>query len=228
MTPTIHLAALVVTSLLALTCRAQGMPDMPQMSPAELAEAQAACDGLAKLPNPPMSVQACKSMLGMSSTMQRMESASNDPSARRPGDEAMSCDAIFKEMSALGPTETAGSGPAMSEAALADSARLRSRQQGEMAGFMAGTFALGAAMGAASLVMPGFVATAIAAAWAASAAALGTGMVAEHNALRPQRDQAIVATTAEFEEAMLSNPRFARLADLGMQKRCEAPAGSVR
>ena len=97
-----------------------------------------------------------------------------------------------------------------------------------MAGFMAGTFALGAAMGAASLVMPGFVATAIAAAWAASAAALGTGMVAEHNALRPQRDQAIVATTAEFEEAMLSNPRFARLADLGMQKRCEAPAGSVR
>jgi hypothetical protein len=218
-----RLALLAATSMVALATRAQGMPELPRMSAAELAEAQAACDSLATLPNPPMSVQACKSMLGMSSTMQRMEAASDDPSARRPGDEALSCDAIFKEMTALGPAVAAGSGPMKADAALADAKALGSRQQAEMTTFMVGTFALGAAMGAASPVMPGFVATAIAAAWSASAAALGTKMVAEQNALRPQRDQAIVETTAEFEEAMLGNPRFARLADLGMRKRCEAP-----
>lgn len=224
MTP-VRRFAVFVAFMAALACRAQGLSELPKLSPEELAEAQAACDALATLPNAPMSVAACKSMLGMTSTLRQVESASGDPSARRPGDEAMSCEAIFKEMTALGPAVAGGAGAAKSEAALADATRLMGRQQAEGTAFVAGTVALGVAMAAASPVMPGFVATAIASAWAASGAALGTKFVAEQNALRPERDQAIVAATAEFEQAMLSNPRFARLTDLGMQKAC-GPMGA--
>ncbi|HEY8244388.1 MAG TPA: hypothetical protein VII68_13060 [Casimicrobiaceae bacterium] len=222
MTSRIRVVLLIAMSAVAIAGHAQ-RPELPKLSPAELAEANAACESLATVPNAPMSVQACKSMLGMSSTLQRMEGAASDPSARRPGDEALSCDAIFREMTSLGPAIAAGVGPGKADAALAEATALGSKQQAEMTTFMVGTFALGAAMGAASPVMPGFIATAIAGAWAASGAALGTRMAAEQNALRPKRDEAIVATTAEFEQAMLLNPRFARLADLGMQKRCEAP-----
>ena len=62
---------------------AEAIPDMPRLSPSEIAEANAACESLGKIPNAPMSVEACKSMLGMASTMQRMDAAANDPSARR-------------------------------------------------------------------------------------------------------------------------------------------------
>lgn len=216
----VRLVAVVAASIAAFACQAQGLSELPKLSPEELAEAQAACDALASLPNPPMSLAACKSMLGMTSTLRQMESASGDPSARRPGDEAMSCEAIFKEMTALGPAVADGAGAVKAEAALADATRLTSRHQADGTAFVAGTFALGAAMGAASPVVPGFVATAIAAAWAASGATLGTKFVAEQNALRPERDEAIVAVTAEFEQAMLANPRFARLTDLGMQRQC--------
>ena len=40
------------------------------------------CDQLAKLPNPPMSVEACKSMMGLATTLDRM---ANDPRFARLG-----------------------------------------------------------------------------------------------------------------------------------------------
>jgi len=201
---------------------------VPALSAAELAEANAACDRLAGMPGAPMSAQACRSMLGMAGTAERMQSAAADPSARRPGDERLSCEAIFAEMTALGGDVLSGAGAAKADAAVAEGTALGGRQAGEMTTFMAGSFALGAAMGAASTVMPGFVAAAIAAAWAGTAATMGARQVAEQAALRPRRDDAIVASAEDFERAMTANPRFARLTELGMDRRCEAPANAPR
>lgn len=223
--------AVVVASALAsasFDARPQMPGGMPTLSPAQRAEASAACDSLATIPNPPMSVQACKAMLGMAGTAERMSSAAADPSARRPGDERLSCDAIFAEMTQLGASEMSSEGSAKAGAALAEGTALASRQAVEGGTFIAGTFALGAAMGAASPVMPGFVAMAIAYAWQAQAVALGTRQAAEQAALRPRRDEAIIASAEDFENAMIANPRFARLAELGMDKRCEAPKGAPR
>jgi hypothetical protein len=97
-----------------------------------------------------------------------------------------------------------------------------------MTAFVAGTFALGAALGAASVVMPGFATAAIAAAWAGSAAAMGTRQVAEQAALRPRRDAALIASAEDFERAMSANPRFARLSELAMDRECKAPDGAAR
>lgn len=205
---------------------AQFPAGMPSMTAAEKADANAACESLAALPNPPMSVQACKSLLGMAGTAERMRSTAADPSARRPGDERMSCDAIFAEMTTMGSAFLAESGPAKVEATVAEGLALQQRQSVEGTAFIAGTFALGAAMGLASPVMPNFVAAAIAVAWQASALSLGKKLGAEQAALRPRRDDAIVTTADEFEDAMTGNPRFARLTDLALDKGCEPPAGA--
>ena len=207
---------------------AQSPGGMPTLSPAELAEANDACDGLAGIPNAPMSVQACKAMLGMAGTAERQRASAADPSARRPGDEQLSCDAIFAEMTALGGDVLSDTGAGKADAAVAEGTALGGRQAGEMTAFVAGTFALGAALGAASVVMPGFATAAIAAAWAGSAAAMGTRQVAEQAALRPHRDDAIIASAEDFERAMTANPRFARLSELAMDRECKAPDGAAR
>lgn len=207
---------------------AQSPGGMPALSPAELAEANDACDGLAGIPNAPMSVQACKAMLGMAGTAERQRASAADPSARRPGDEQLSCEAIFAEMTALGGDVLTDTGASKADAAVAEGTALGGRQAGEMTAFVAGTFALGAALGAASVVMPGFATAAIAAAWAGSAAAMGTRQVAEQAALRPRRDAAIIASAEDFERAMSANPRFARLSELAMDRECKAPDGAAR
>jgi len=201
---------------------------MPTLSPAEIAEANAACDRLTGIPNAPMSVQSCKAMLGMAGTAERMRSSGADPSARRPGDEQLSCEAIFAEMTALGGDVLSGAGAARADAAVAEGTALAARQAGEMTTFVAGTLALGAAMGAASVVMPGFATAAIAAAWAASTVAMGTRQAAEHAALRPRRDEAIIASAEDFERAMGANPRFARLTGLALDRECKAPDDAAR
>ena len=207
---------------------AQSPGGLPTLSPAELAEANDACDALAGIPNAPMSVQACKAMLGMAGTAERRRSSAADPSASRPGDDQLSCDAIFAEMSTLGGEVLSDAGASQADAAVAEGTALGQRHAGETATFIAGSFALGAAMGAASLVMPGFAAAAIAAAWAGSATAMGTRQVAEQAALRPRRDAAIIASAEDLERAMSANPRFARLSELAMDRECKAPDGAAR
>jgi hypothetical protein len=51
----------------------------------------AMCDALASIPNSPMTVEACRSMLQL---------GRSDPTARRQGDEAMTCADILAEMKA--------------------------------------------------------------------------------------------------------------------------------
>jgi len=207
---------------------AQALGGMPTLSPAELAEANDACDRLAGIPNAPMSVQSCKAMLGMAGTAERQRASAADPSARRPGDEQLSCDAIFAEMTTLGGDVLSDAGASQADAAVAEGTALGRRHTGEMGVFVAGTVALGAAMGAASVVLPGFAVAAIATAWASSAAAMGTRQAAEQAALRPRRDEAILASAEDFERAMAANPRFARLTELAMERECKAPDGAAR
>ena len=135
---------------------------------------------------------------------------------------------IFAEMTALGGDVLSGAGATKADAAVAEGTVLAARQAGEMTTFVAGTLALGAAMGAASVVMPGFATVAIAAAWAASTVAMGTRQAAEHAALRPRRDEAIIESAEDFERAMTANPRFARLTGLAMDQECKAPDDAIR
>jgi len=222
------LLVFVVLACVAAEGVAQLPGGMPKMSAAEIAEAHAACEQLAGMTNAPMSVQSCKAMLGMAGTAERMQPSAADPAAQRPGDEKLSCEAIFAEMTSLGATLPPQTGAAKAEAAVAEGTALAGRQAAEGTAFIAGSMALGTAMGAASVVMPNFVGAAIAAAWAAQMAGLGTRQVAEQAALRPRRDQALIAVAEDFERTMTEHPRFARLAQLGMDKGCEPPSGAMR
>lgn len=81
----------------AIDGHAQGIGAMPMQSAAQIAQARALCDSLATMPNAPMSVEACRAMTGMAA---QWGAAEADPSAKRPGDDAMTCDAIFAELQA--------------------------------------------------------------------------------------------------------------------------------
>src|SRR5690349_5922399 len=67
------------------------------------------CSDIASGPSPVMSLDACRSMMGM---QQRMQASSSDPSAVRPGDENLSCAGIYDEIRASG-------WPMMSQATIA-------------------------------------------------------------------------------------------------------------
>ena len=161
----IHAAVLTLLLLQPVDAGAQGMSGVPQLSAKEIESARAACDELGRLPNPPMSGEACKAMMSLGT---RLDAAASDLSARRPGDEAMTCEAIF---------------------------------------------AVGAAL---------------AAAWQARALGLATRQAAEQGPMRAQMNEAVLAGIGELGQSMQANPRFARLAQLGMNKGCEPPPDAPR
>ena len=66
-----------------------------QQDPAALA---AQCDQLASMPNPPMSVEACRAMAQSAAAMQH---ALGQPGGERPGDEAMTCADIEAELKTI-------------------------------------------------------------------------------------------------------------------------------
>jgi len=137
--------------------RAQQMP--PGVTAAE-------CDKLAGMPNAPISVETCRAMFGMATSL---DAAVNDPRARRPGDQGLSCTQLFDELKTMADV---GISQATS-AQMADS-RKKSEAAGalavaDMTSFMAETAALGAAMTPMGPYVPNFVSTAIVAAWQARA-----------------------------------------------------------
>jgi hypothetical protein len=198
---------------------------MPQLSAGELAEASAACAQLASMPNAPMSVASCQAMLGMAS---RMGAVANDPSARRPGDDSMSCAAIFAELRTMAGVGISEANAARNQAALDESKALGKRQAAETGAFIAETYALGAVAGVVGAFTPNFVGAAIAAAWQAQAVALGTRQMAEQAPVRARATEAMTASMDELTRSMEANPRFARLGQLAADKRCEPPPGTGR
>ena len=179
------------------------------------------CDQLAKLPNPPMSVEACKSMFGLATMLDRM---ADDPRGIRPGDDAMSCAAIFDDMKTMtdGGLSTATTARMDGVAEQGQAAAVRGAA--EMTGFMVETAAVGIAIVAMGPYVPNFVGAAIVAAWQARAVAFATGQQAEAGKLTAQMRPAIEDAAAELAQSMKADPRFARLGYLATREECEAPA----
>jgi hypothetical protein len=218
-------ALLVLVFLQPVAASAQGMGAMPQLSAAEIEAARASCDALGRMPNAPMSVEACKAMLNIGTTL---NAAAADPAARRPGDEAMTCAAIFAELKTLAGAGISDATSARAAAVVADGTALANRQAAELGAFIVESYAMGAVAGAVSAVTPNFVGAAIAAAWQAQFAALAARQAAEQAPLRAQMNEALGASISELNQSMQANPRFARLGQLGMSKGCEPPADVPR
>jgi hypothetical protein len=182
----------------------------------------AICDDIAGLPNPPMSLEACRSMMAM---QRSMKAASSDPNAVRPGDENLNCDQIVAEMRATG-------GPMMSQGTIAQNKQsadatlaLMQKQNAETKGFVAGQVALGvgaAALGAVPYV-GGLASEAARMVMDAREKSFEERQANEAAPVRAQSNQALTATQNEIGGAMQSNPRYARLMQLVAEKNCPPP-----
>ncbi len=218
--PNLLALALLLLSLAPIASTAQGPDGLPPLSAAEIEEARAGCEQLGRMPNAPISVEACKAMLGMGT---RLQSDAVDPSARRPGDESMTCTAIFAELKTLAGAGISDAGVAKAEAAVAGGTAMVTRQTLQLSAFIIETYALGLVAGAVGAYTPNFVGAALAAAWQARAAGLGATMAAEQASLRAPLSEAMLANLGELGESMRANPRFARLMQLGAGKECQPP-----
>lgn len=178
------------------------------------------CDQLAKLPNPPISVEACKAMLGLA---KQLDEAANDPRGRRPGDDALSCRQIFDELKSLTDVGLSKATTERMESVAQQGEVQAARSAAEMTAFMVETTAVGVAIGAMSAVVPNFVGAAIAAAWQARAVAFAAKQQAEAAKLSTQLSPALGDAAKELAQAMQADPRFARLSQLAMQNECEPP-----
>lgn len=179
------------------------------------------CDQLAKIPNPPMSVEACKSMLGLGATLEGM---ANDPRGVRPGDDAMGCAAIFDELKSMTDVGLSQSTSARMDGVVEQGQAAAARGAAEMTGFMVETAAVGIAIGAMGPYVPNFVGAAIAAAWQARAIGFAAKQQVEGAKLTALTRPALEDAAAELAQSMQDNPRFARLGYLATNKACEAPA----
>ena len=223
--PKTYAALMVSVAFLASICAAQaqffGAPQRPNQNAIPDNLDPAMCDQIAAMPNPPMSVEACRSMMGMA---QGMKTSSADPSAMRPGDETMTCDQIHAEMRGVStPMVSAETGERAQAAADAQMA-LMQKQRGETAGFVAGQMAMG--MGTAALGMVpggGFAAMAAQQAMMAQQQAFAQKQMQDAAPVREQANQALTATTTEMTQGMRENPRVARLMNMSIERNCPSP-----
>lgn len=156
------------------------------------------------------------------------DAAAGDPGAQRPGDAAMTCPQIFAELQSMAGVGISELNVNKAEVVVNEGVVLANKQAAELTTFMIASFALGQVMGAASLVMPGFVAQAIATAWAAQFVALGAKAQAEQAPVNARMSEVIQSSSGELMRSMQSNPRFGRLGQLAMAKECEPPAAIAR
>jgi len=169
-----------------------------------------------------MSLEACRSMMTM---QQSMQASSSDPNAVRPGDENLTCGQIHEEIRASG-------GPIMSQATIAQNQQasaaalaMMEKQKADTRGYVAGQVAL--SVGATALgAVPGVGGMARQAADMAidaRANAFEERQEAGTAAIMAQSAPAIAATEAEIGEAVRTNPRYARLMQLVVDKSCPPP-----
>lgn len=181
------------------------------------------CDALATMPNAPMSAQACKAMMSMGESLTR---GAADTSAHRPNDAALTCEQIMAELQTMEGAGVSDATVAQSEAAINEATAVAEKGAGEVTAFMAETQALGAAAAGASLLGPvgSYVAGgALSAIVVAKQMALAKKAQANQAAVREKMDPVVIASARDMNESMQSNPRFARLLQLGVQKNCRVP-----
>ncbi len=210
-------ALLASVLLLAVPAAAQDRPAPGGMPPGGMD-----CDQLASVPNPPISVEACKQMM-----------AAMQPSAasggERPGDDAMTCADITAEMKTM-------KGVGLTEAQRKENAAAASEYQAILAKQQAQATALGleatAAVNAAAAadtateiatggVVRGKAAAATQAAYQARGEAMGKQMAEDRKPVEQRVGAATSASTQAMSQNMQSNPRFSRLVQLAIAKNCK-------
>lgn len=177
------------------------------------------CARLAGMPNAPMSVEACRQMMGPAADIQ---GAMDDPAARRPGDEAMTCDQIKAEYMAQGPTPVDRGHLAAAQSAARNFQAKSAQVQAEGTALAAEQTATNMAAGAAGLV-PGVGQAAAMAAQAKNDAEQKAFNEHARQIMAPA-EQGMMSSTGtlmgDMAGAMQRNPRQARLMSLAMQKNC--------
>jgi hypothetical protein len=184
------------------------------------------CDKLATIPNPPMTVEQCKSMMGLAKSG---EAATADTSGALPGDDAMSCAKIGAEMATF-------QNVSVSKHSIAAGSKASAEYQEEYAKQMAAGKAVGARQQAEKTaafvadrtteivsggVIPGQALNVVNHAHATETAALGQRQSA---ALQPKKQAVMGATQTSIGEVvgqLQQNPRLARLGSLAMAKKCK-------
>lgn len=180
------------------------------------------CSDIASGPSPVMSLEACRSMMGM---QQRMQAASSDPNAIRPGDENLTCAGIYDEIRASGwPMMTQASIARNQQAGAAAMATFE-QQKTDTRGYVAGQAALGVGSVVLGMVpgVGGFATNAMQMAMDAREKAFEERQDAATASIMAQTAPAIQATEAEIGDAVRTNPRYARLMQLVVDKSCPPP-----
>ena len=211
-------ALLACSSVLAVSALAEdraasgGMPPGGQMD----------CDQLASVPNPPMSVEACKQMM-----------AAMQPSAasggERPGDDAMSCADIAAEMKTMRGVGLSGAQQKENAAAASEYQAILAKQQAQATALgLEATAAVNAAAAADTAteiatggVVRGKAAAATQAAYQARGEAMGKQMAEERKPSEQRMTAATSASAQTMSQNMQSNPRFSRLVHLAIAKSCK-------
>jgi hypothetical protein len=180
------------------------------------------CNDIASGPGAVMSLEACRSMMTM---QQRMQSAASDPNAVRPGDESLTCAGIYDEIRASG-------WPMMSQATIAQNQQAGAaamatlgQQKADTRGYVAGQVALGVGSVALGMVpgVGGFATNAMQMAMDAREKRFEERQEAATSSIMAQSAPAIQATEAEIGDAVRTNPRYARLMQLVVDKSCPPP-----
>ena len=202
--------------------RAQPLDPLDAASPA----GQVDCSALAATPDSPISIDTCRQMMN---SAQQTEAALKDTRGAQPGDEAMSCQDIEKEMSTM-------QGIGLSDASRAEGSAAAAQYQAVVASQLAQLHAQGVTGAMATTAAAASdLATQIAtggvvnphAAEAVQQAALAEGRVqgermAEER--RPAEQRLFNASgnnTGEMAQQLQSNPRLARLVNLAITKGCQ-------
>jgi len=197
-----------------------GLPVEAQMRPAPTAGAsQMDCAALGRMPNAPMTQQACEDLMKHASAMQGAMSAGG---GERPGDDAMSCEAIKAELATQQNVGVSHEHVTEGMAAGEDYIARQKRIDAEGKAVMAQQTATLAAAGALSAI-PGVGAAAATAAGAANMASTQAFSAHANAELTPARRRMFEANNAsmgDVAQSMQDNPRFARLAGLMQEKAC--------
>ena len=98
------------------------------------------CADIASGPSPAMSLKSCRSMMMM---QQRMQAASSDPNAVRPGDENLTCPEIYDEIRASGWPMMSQATIAQNQQAGATAMATLEQQKADTRGYVAGQVAIG-------------------------------------------------------------------------------------
>jgi hypothetical protein len=180
------------------------------------------CSDIASGPSPAMSLEACRSMMSM---QQRMQAASTDPNAVRPGDESLTCAQIYEEMRASGFPMMSQATIAQNQQAGAAGLALIEKQKADTRGYVAGQVAMGVGSVALGMVpgVGGFATNAMQMAMDARQKAFEERLETTTGQVMAQSAPAIQATEAEIGEAVRTNPRYARLMQLVVDKGCPPP-----